>query len=115
MEWKITIPNKPKQRIVVLFNAIENKLEIYGKISINGHQVDLVHKAISLMPVRTIEIIDGNSRDYYTEFDKTSILEIIGNVYEELQKKVENLNGLNELFKEIKEIGMSNDFIETVL
>jgi len=66
-----------------------------------------------LIPVRTVEIINGNSRDYYTEFDKTSIIGVIGSVYEDLQKKIENLNGLNELFKEIKEIGMTSDITAT--
>lgn len=106
MEWIIKIIDKPKQRIVINFNSLNNRLDIYGRLSINGHSVDMVYRAVSLNAIRTVTVIDGNSSDYFTEFDNKTITENITSVYNELQKRVEDLNGLNELFSTINEIGI---------
>jgi len=40
MKWIIDIENKPDQRILVLFNALEQKLEYYGQYKIKNQWID---------------------------------------------------------------------------
>jgi len=40
MKWIVNIENKPNQRILVLFNALDEKLEYYGQYKIKNQWVD---------------------------------------------------------------------------
>lgn len=55
MRWIVNIENKPNQRILVLFNALDEKLEFYGQYKIKNQWVDFSIDNSSIFT--TLEII----------------------------------------------------------
>lgn len=91
MEWIVKITNKPNQRIKIKLKPTSDIIEIYGEYK---------HKNIW----HVFQYIEYNVKLSIDEFQ-----DIIFEVYEKMNERIEILNDLTKTFELIKEIDIVDD------
>ncbi|MFW6246620.1 MAG: hypothetical protein ACOC22_00390 [bacterium] len=98
MKWIVNIENKPQQRILVLFNILDEKLEFYGQYKIKTNWVNFSVDDTSIST--TLEIIQ----------------EKLLSVTKKMDFRIKKYDDLNKSFTHIKKIEIlddsNNDIIE---
>jgi hypothetical protein len=92
MEWKITIENKPNQRIMVRFSPKEELVHFIGQYK--PHNKEWVDFSEMVHPMKmNLEIIQ----------------DLLSKVYDKMKERLAEYNNIAEGFTIIKEIGIQED------
>jgi len=92
MEWKVTIENKPNQRIVVRFVPKEELVYFIGQYKPHNR-----------------EWVDFSEETYPMKIDLEEIQKLLSKVYDKMKERLAAYNNIAEGFTIIKEIGIEED------